>query len=209
MSVTVSAGFAQAINVTPAGVDMGATTSTTAGALLQQSGQTTTFWSKDGVNTPLLLVKIQGDGKVGIGTGTPSERLSVSGNAVISGNATVGALVVGSTPIFTVGSFESAEQAAPATNTSLTIPHGLGGIPRSVTVSLRCKIAEEGWAVGDEILLNCVDIQPSGYYGATTGANAVNIKYVQKGTLAIHSFTDSGWNYITAANWRLVFRAWR
>ncbi len=83
-ALTASAGFSQAINVTSTGVDIGATTSTTAGALLQQSGQTTTFWSKDGVNAPSLLVKIQGDGKVGVGTATPQEKLEVAGNIKVN-----------------------------------------------------------------------------------------------------------------------------
>lgn len=82
--LTAAAGFSQAINVTPTGVDIGAAGSTTAGSLMQQSGQTTTFWSKDGVNAPSLLVKIQGDGKVGVGTSTPQEKLDVAGNLKVN-----------------------------------------------------------------------------------------------------------------------------
>jgi hypothetical protein len=98
LTLAASAGFSQAINVTPTGVDIGATTSTTAGALLQQSGQTTTFWSKDGVNAPSLLVKIQGDGKVGVGTSTPQEKLEVAGNLKVNSAVLAPA---GSAPMYT------------------------------------------------------------------------------------------------------------
>jgi hypothetical protein len=95
--LAVSSAFAQAINVTQTGVDMGATTPTTSGALLQQSGQTTTFWAQDGVNAPTLLVKIQGDGKVGVGTSTPSEKLEVAGNLKVNSAVLAPA---GSAPMF-------------------------------------------------------------------------------------------------------------
>jgi hypothetical protein len=83
-TLTTVSGFSQAINVTPTGVDIGAANSTTIGSLLQQAGQNTTFWSKDGVNAPSLLLRIQGDGKVGVGTATPQEKLDVAGNLKVN-----------------------------------------------------------------------------------------------------------------------------
>ena len=206
--ITASAGFAQAINVTSTGVDIGATTSTTAGSLLQQSGQTTTFWSKDGVNAPSLLVKIQGDGKVGIGTATPGEKLAVNGNTTTTGSATVGSLVVGSSTIFSVGSFESAPQTIPGTNNTLTVAHNLGGIPKFTTISLRCNTAEFGWAVNDEILLNSVHMR-SDNTGLTAGVNATSFKLQQLGNIYIHRIDTNAIGNATSPKWSLIFRAWR
>lgn len=208
LTLLVSSGFAQSINVTPTGVDIGNTTPGTAGTLLQQSGQTTSFFTQN-ATTSTLRMTILPNGNVGIGTATPNAQLAVSGNSTISGSASVGSLTVGSSPIFTVGSFESTEQAIPGGGNSITIPHGLGGMPRFVTVSLRCVIAEQGWQVADEVLVNSVLVASSNN-GFTVGANSSSIKFAQKGTLAIHGMSPAGnWNGITPANWRLVFRAWR
>lgn len=200
-------GWAQEINVTASGVEIGAAGSAISGALIQQSGQDTSFITKDGGVSSTRIV-IKGDGKVGIGTTTPSEILTVGGNATVAGNVTAGGITVGSSPILTVGSFESAELSIPGGGSTLTVPHGLGGQPRFVTVSLRCKTAENGWAVNDEILLNSVLVASSNN-GFTVGVNNTNIKYVQKGTISTHWFSNATWDPVTTANWRLVFRAWR
>lgn len=147
-------------------------------------------------------------GNVGIGLNNPSQKLHVVGNSVTTGSATVGSLVVGTSPIFSVGSFESAEQAIPGDNGTITIPHGLGGVPSFTTLSLRCKVAEHGWAVGDEIQLSSIDII-SNNHGVTTAVNATNFKLVQYGYLYVHTFGTHAIINITYANWRLVFRAWR
>lgn len=70
-------GWSQEINVTTAGVELGAVSSTASGALIQQSGQDTSFVVKDGVNAPAVRMIIKGDGKVGIGTTTPGSPLVV------------------------------------------------------------------------------------------------------------------------------------
>lgn len=208
LTLLISSTFAQSISVTPTGVDIGNTTPGTAGTLLQQSGQTTTISTQDGTTSTVRLTVLP-NGNVGVGTTTPTEKLSVSGNSTITGSATVGSLTVGSSPIFTVGSFESAEQAIPAAGVLLTVPHGLGGVPRFVTVSLRCKISNLGWQVDDEILLNSILVASSNN-GFTVGVNGTNIKYMSKGSISMHTISPAGnWDPITNANWRLVFRAWR
>jgi hypothetical protein len=201
-------GWAQEINVTATGVEVGAAGSSASGSLIQQSGQTTSFVTKDGVNPPEVRMVIKPDGKVGIGTTTPSEKLTVTGNSVTTGSATVGSLVVGTSPILSVGSYESAEQAIPGPGNTITLAHGLGGIPKFTSISLRCITAEHGWSVGDEMLMGSAVMNASNY-GFTTAANGTNLKLTQCGNIVIHKFGTNAIAALTVANWRLVFRAWR
>ncbi len=203
-------GWSQEINVTATGVEVGAAGSSASGSLMQQSGQTTSFVTKDGVNPPEVRLVIKPDGKIGVGTTTPSEKLTVAGNSVTTGSAKVGSLIVGTSTLFNTGSFESAELAIPGNGSGLTVAHGLGGLPKFSTVVIRCKTAEFGWAVGDEILLNSIDIV-SNNHGVTVATNATSIKLTQYGYIYIHNFMVSANNVsnITPANWRMVFRAWR
>jgi hypothetical protein len=201
-------GWSQEINVTPTGVEVGAAGSSASGSLIQQSGQTTSFVTKDGVNPPEVRMVIKPDGKVGIGTTTPSEKFTVAGNSVTTGSATVGSLVVGTSPILGVGTFESAPMDIPAANATLTVAHGLGGIPKFTTISLRCITAEDGWAVGDEVLLGSVHMRTSNY-GSTCAVNATSFKFKSLGPFNIHSFNSNSLVDITDGNWRLIFRAWR
>lgn len=199
-------GWAQEINVTSGGVEIGAAGSTTSGALIQQSGQDTSFITKDGGVSSTRVV-IKGDGKVGIGTTTPSEKLTVSGNSVTTGSATVGSLVVGSSTILSVGKFESSELAIPGNGNVTTVAHGLGGVPQFVTVSLRCITSEYGWTAGDEIIVSSIHMR-SDNDGITTGANATNVKIKQLGNFYIHRI-DTNALVAVSTNWRLVVRAWR
>jgi hypothetical protein len=200
-------GWSQEINVTATGVEVGAAGSSATGSLIQQSGQTTSFVTKDGVNPPEVRMVINPDGKVGIGTTTPSEKFTVAGNSVTTGSATVGSLVVGTSTILSEGYFESAEQSID-TNIMRIVPHGLGGVPRFATVSLRCKVSQYGWAVGDEIMLSSIHMR-SDNYGITTAVNTTEIKMRHHGPIWIHKADESGLGALNWANWRLVFRAWR
>ncbi len=58
-------------------------------AILDDNTSSTGFSIKD--NNENTLMRIQGDGNVGIGTAGPTQKLEVSGNSVISGNVLTGA----------------------------------------------------------------------------------------------------------------------
>ena len=78
-------GWSQEIKVTTTGVEVGAAGSSASGSLMQQSGQTTSFVTKDGVNPPEVRMVIKPDGKVGVGTSAPTEKLEVAGNIKVGG----------------------------------------------------------------------------------------------------------------------------
>jgi hypothetical protein len=92
---------------------------------------------------------------VGVNTTTPTTNFEVAGNAKVTGSLTTGTLVVGNNTVPSAF-FESAVLNIPATNTTLLLNHGLGGVPIFVTISMRCVTAEYGWAVGDEVMINSV-----------------------------------------------------
>jgi hypothetical protein len=183
--------WSQAIDVKPGGIDIGAVATGSTGPVLQIAGADATFATKTSANTTLVNMVVKGNG-----------------DAVVTGSATVGSLVVGTSPIFTQGTFESAEQQIPGSGVTLVVPHGLSGLPRFATVSLRCISAEFGWAVGDEIMISSVHMR-SDNSGCTTAINATSFKLRQNSNLYIHRADASGSDNITTTKWRLVFRAWR
>lgn len=166
-------------------------TNGTAGSLLQQIGQETSFYAHDGAGTHTLLF-----------------RVKATGDISTTASATVGSLVVGTSTIFSDGQFTSSEKTIPGTYESLVVPHGLDGVPRFSTVALRCKIVNNGWAVGDEILLSSISMI-SNNHGVTTAVNSTDFKLIQYGYIYVHSFTTGGPIIATPENWRLIFRAWR
>ena len=98
----------------------------------------------------------------------------------------------------------SAEQTITG-NANATIGHGLGRLPDDLEIVIRCKTAELGYAIGDEVTI------AGGGYNATNQVNVTRnttniiittlsssaIQVVQKALL-------SSANPITPANWRYV-----
>lgn len=103
--------------------------------------------------------------------------------------------------------YESTEQSYTPANL-LTLTHSLGSIPKMVTVELVCKITDGGWAVDDRVaILN--DAGAATSIGISVGYNATQL-FVITGSSALrlqNKSTGSAFN-MTAANWRIVFRAW-
>lgn len=224
LALPLTPSFAQSIEVTAAGVGVGTATPS---AVLHVKQPGTSFLPEvslarfdyyngryvqilgpltDGSTAP-FTIKTNNSLQFRIDS-TDAFVITGTGNTVTSGSATVGSLIVGSSTIFSEGQFTSSEKSIPGTYETLTVAHGMGGIPRFTTVALRCKTAEQGWTAGDEILLNSLSMI-SNNHGVTTAVNATNFKLIQYGNIYIHSFTTGAPFVITPANWRLVFRAWR
>lgn len=101
--------------------------------------------------------------------------------------------------------FESAEIAI-AINTTQSVAHAIGFRPIRFELYLRCKTAELGYAVDDEILYPNVDA--AGGNGITVSANATDLTVANLTNIRIHNKATRVATNITAARWRYVFRAY-
>ena len=99
---------------------------------------------------------------------------------------------------------ESGELASTA-NTTISFAHGLTGVPKLYMGIARCKTAEFGYAIGDEVII-CSHISNT---GASIVADATNISAViSTGGIVVVRKDTRGTIGITEVNWRVVLRAW-
>lgn len=102
--------------------------------------------------------------------------------------------------------FESSEFAIGAGLTG-SVAHSLGAQPAFVKPVLRCKSAESVFSVGDELEVSAY-VENSLEWGIHVRASSTDIKWVC-GANGFLAFGAGGGNVVlTAANWRLVLRAW-
>lgn len=102
-------------------------------------------------------------------------------------------------------SYVSSEQALPAAAGNLTLAHGLGAVPVLVRAVLRCKTAENGWSIGDEI---CVTFDRGDNWNYQVTANSTSI-IVTIGLNGYDIYNTSGSQaFITAGNWRFIVYAY-
>lgn len=150
---------------------------------------------------------------LGLGTAATLNTGTSSGNIPVLG--TGGRLAAAQVPVQILStSYESAEQTITQAG-SLTLAHGLGARPKLVRYYLKCKTAEHGWAVNDEIDLTSLTqaTQSSDRaWGLISWDDATNI-YVRYGDNNIGQFfvyrRDTGYQVgATNANWRLIIRAY-
>lgn len=118
-----------------------------------------------------------------------------------------GALKIGSL----ISRFESSEQSVPSVTGTTNFAHGGTRAPDLFTLVLRCKTAELGYAVGDEVILNAADVSDNTRQ-STLRANATNViwSYITSGsgTPAIRAAGGTGAiTAVTAGSWRLVVKA--
>lgn len=109
-------------------------------------------------------------------------------------------------------SFTSTEKTITAAG-ALVLVHGLSSVPYLIMPYLICKTAEFGYSVGDQVLINPAGNDPAGNNdkGASIVPDATNIN-IRYGSFAsvfgiIRKDTGAATN-ITAANWKLIIRAW-
>lgn len=100
-----------------------------------------------------------------------------------------------------------------ATGTQSSVSHGLGAIPFSVQAFLRCKVAEYGYSVGDEVPIDMrfyLDGGTGFERGVAAVINSTNIVVVQGASQFNVYRRDSSignGQAITEANWKIIVRA--
>ena len=102
-------------------------------------------------------------------------------------------------------SFESSETTIGAAGTTTIVAHGLGTVPRLIYVALRCKTAELGYSIGDEVAWLGSTTNQSVYADATNigiVTNSADNFFIQNRS----TFASSG---ITLGNWKYVVRAYK
>lgn len=103
--------------------------------------------------------------------------------------------------------FESEEFAIPTSNTKNEFDHGFGVVPQKVVLVARCKTADNGYSVGDEIFMG-----PQGHSGiavVTFGANNTKVFYVGNGGHLASNKNATGFFTPTNTNWNFVIRAFK
>ena len=143
-----------------------------------------------------------------------SEKGVANGVATLDSGGDVPATQLGnvSAGVFTK-SYTSPEQTITAAG-ALTLAHGLGAMPSLIQPRLICKVAEGGYSVGDELLINFtqhINTSTNYIYGVSIvpDASNLNIRYDNNGRImfTVNKTTGAAFG-ITNANWKLVVRAW-
>lgn len=109
------------------------------------------------------------------------------------------------------GSMAESGELGIANNTLYTYAHGFAAVPKLMQAVLRCKTAEYGYAIGDEVdfasYVNSGSNVASAVWADATNIYArINSSAANNYSLARVSSNDS--IGITYANWKIVLRAW-
>ena len=113
------------------------------------------------------------------------------------------------TPIFTK-EYVSSEQTITSAG-ALTLAHSLGAEPKLIQVWIICKTAEQGYSIGDKIVVPMNADNGANSLGVTVVSDSTNLncRYTSNNPcwLIAHK-TTGGRAGITNANWKAIFKAW-
>lgn len=184
------------------------------------TGSTFVMSESPTITTPTFSGTANGDisGSSGSCTGNATTSSSCSGNAAtataLQNSRTINGVSFNGTANITLNfapNFESAEQTWTA-STDTAFAHGLGSTPRSVEGVLRCKTAEFGYAIGDEVPYFFFEFDTVNWGGHFLYSNATNVGFVTGGRGPVLPNRTGGSvgapQAITTANWKVVLRAW-
>jgi hypothetical protein len=108
-------------------------------------------------------------------------------------------------------SYTSAEQTITAGG-ALTLAHSLGTMPSLVQARLVCKTADDGYSIGDEVIVNnsenAIANQSLGH-SIVLDATNLNVRFgATANVYQIINKSNGAGVTISSANWRLVVKAW-
>ena len=96
-----------------------------------------------------------------------------------------------------------------ANSGSVTMDHGLGSVPVGVFISLKCAVAEMGYAVGDVIVLSAQSDPANGVEGLSVIKTETQLiaTVCSNGPGEYPNKTGGGGGVLTAAKWKLILTA--
>jgi len=102
--------------------------------------------------------------------------------------------------------FVSAEQAVSLSGATVTVAHGLGFTPTRVRWVMRCKTAELGFSIGDEVEVPSAGDSTNFGLHQSGGANATNVFLIVRAANSLQLLRYDSQTYATptAANWKFV-----
>ncbi len=104
--------------------------------------------------------------------------------------------------------YVSAEQTITLAG-QLVLAHGLSSQPKIVQFILVCKTAQHNYSIGDEIVIPATGMEGAASRGLSVVVDATNITIrYSSGNIVIINKTTGALGITTAANWRLVVKAW-
>ena len=122
-----------------------------------------------------------------------AKRLLVNGTAVVS-SPFAAAYASAQTSYTNAGTF--------------TLTHGLGGVPSLVQATLVCQTGQANYTAGDVVLAALGGANGADYgYSATLTSTSIVVRISGNG-FVLPDKTSGTETALTAANWKLIFRAW-
>jgi hypothetical protein len=105
--------------------------------------------------------------------------------------------------------YTSPETSLPAVNTTVTWTHGLGQAPDLIQLLLRCKTAEYGYSVGDEIRFTSAYTYYVGAYTFWANSSTIGFRHATTAGTVFNIVDRSVAGTLrnpTATKWRLVVK---
>lgn len=141
-----------------------------------------------------------------IADGANGQVLKTNGFGIVTWQAESGGSAV-----FT-DSYDSGNQTITAAG-SLTLAHSLGAKPKLVQCILKCTTAEDGYSIGDEVIINAGivgdDETVSRGVSVVPDATNLNIRFGSAtNTFMVLNKSSGGRESITNSNWAIIFKAW-
>jgi hypothetical protein len=154
------------------------------------------------------------DARTNLGLETMSEAEAETGTATTQRAITAAVLKAGvleHAPVPAFSAFYESAGDAPTVTASISLTHGLGGIPRGVDLWLQCTSDELGYVAGERILIAYnADIGGTANrgFGVKVTSTQILIK-VGDTAVAIFNFSTGANGVIDTSKWSLVVTAWR